>query len=94
VIFVDNYARMLNIMRNAGTECPHLRCVVHFDKFDAEQMKSLRALKAEGVEMYHYSELLASGQSNLVTPQPPKPSDTATICYTSGTTGMPKGKSP
>jgi len=23
--------------------------------------------------------------------KPPKPSDVATICYTSGTTGMPKG---
>lgn len=82
---------MLNIMKNAGKECPHLKCIIYFDKFDAEQLKHLESLKSDGVEMYHYNEVMSSGKSDLVTPIPPKPTDTATICYTSGTTGMPKG---
>lgn len=31
------------------------------------------------------------GKSSLVKPRPPMPNDVATICYTSGTTGNPKG---
>uniref|UniRef100_A0A166H571 AMP-dependent synthetase/ligase domain-containing protein n=1 Tax=Daucus carota subsp. sativus TaxID=79200 RepID=A0A166H571_DAUCS len=35
--------------------------------------------------------VFSQGQSNLQPFRPPKPADIATICYTSGTTGNPKG---
>lgn len=38
-----------------------------------------------------FNDLMISGRENLRSPNPPKPSDIATICYTSGTTGVPKG---
>ncbi|KAK6780849.1 hypothetical protein RDI58_023033 [Solanum bulbocastanum] len=46
---------------------------------------------SSGVEIISYTKLLSQGLSNLQPFCPPKPEAVATICYTSGTTGTPKG---
>jgi len=52
----------------------------------------LRVLaKEKGIDVSTYDEMIELGERNLRAPVPPKPDSTATICYTSGTTGNPKG---
>jgi len=47
--------------------------------------------KAAGVEICSYEEILSLGALHPALECRPKPSDIAVVCYTSGTTGNPKG---
>eukprot|EP00993_Chasmostoma_nieuportense_P003766 NODE_446_length_2227_cov_20.143810_g414_i0.p1 GENE.NODE_446_length_2227_cov_20.143810_g414_i0~~NODE_446_length_2227_cov_20.143810_g414_i0.p1 ORF type:complete len:707 (+),score=132.48 NODE_446_length_2227_cov_20.143810_g414_i0:63-2183(+) len=52
----------------------------------------LRTLAAQaGLNLYTFSQVEASGEQHPQPPNPPKPDTIATFCYTSGTTGKPKG---
>ena len=58
---------------------------------DAVEEDEKKALADKGITLYSWDEIIAMGKENMTDPQPPKPDDLATICYTSGTTGDPKG---
>ncbi|XP_038858141.1 long-chain-fatty-acid--CoA ligase 1-like isoform X3 [Salvelinus namaycush] len=44
-----------------------------------------------GVEILELTQLMELGRQNLRDPAPPQPQDLAVVCFTSGTTGKPKG---
>ncbi|XP_043103110.1 long-chain-fatty-acid--CoA ligase 1 [Puntigrus tetrazona] len=67
---------------------PTLSCLVLFNPFGAALLERGRKC---GVEILQLSQIMDLGRENLKPPVPPKPQDLAVVCFTSGTTGKPKG---
>ncbi|XP_047332173.1 long chain acyl-CoA synthetase 6, peroxisomal-like [Impatiens glandulifera] len=78
----------LNILMSFLSEIPTVRLIVVVGGID-EHIPSLPS--TTGVKVISYSRLLKQGHGSPRPFCPPKPDDVATICYTSGTTGTPKG---
>lgn len=51
----------------------------------------VEAGKRAGVAVHTFTEMMEIGQTKLHNPVPPRPDTICTVCYTSGTTGNPKG---
>ncbi|ERN12662.1 long chain acyl-CoA synthetase 6, peroxisomal isoform X1 [Amborella trichopoda] len=78
----------LNILMSFLSEIPSVRLIVVVGGVD-ENIPSLPS--TTGVQIISYLKLVQQGGCNIQPFEPPKPEDVATICYTSGTTGTPKG---
>lgn len=71
---------------------PSLRLVIYDGEAKPAVVESIRNAR-EGIKVLTFNELRELGRASKTdfTPRLPKPSDTALIMYTSGTTGAPKG---
>ncbi|KDP23513.1 hypothetical protein JCGZ_23346 [Jatropha curcas] len=78
----------LNTLLSFLSEIPIVRLIVVVGGVD-EHLPSLPS--TSGVKLISYLKLFDEGCRNRQPFVPPKPEDIATICYTSGTTGTPKG---
>ncbi|XP_057187402.1 long-chain-fatty-acid--CoA ligase 1a isoform X1 [Triplophysa rosa] len=65
-----------------------IKTIAIMEDFDSELTAQAQQI---GIEILRMKELEAIGKANHKTPIPPKPEDLALICFTSGTTGNPKG---
>lgn len=73
----------------AAKICPTLKLIVQMEK-EGDAAVQQQAQEA-GVKLVSFSELEDNGAFHMHEPNPPAAQDTATIMYTSGTTGNPKG---
>ncbi|XP_074883817.1 long-chain-fatty-acid--CoA ligase 1 isoform X2 [Buteo buteo] len=69
-------------------ETPILNTIVIMESFGMDLVE--RGKKC-GVEVFSMKEIEELGRAHRQKPMPPKPEDLAVICFTSGTTGNPKG---
>ncbi|KPP61553.1 long-chain-fatty-acid--CoA ligase 5-like, partial [Scleropages formosus] len=67
---------------------PVLKTIVLMDPFGEELVERGRR---SGVDLLSMKELEVLGKEHLKKPVPPRPEDLSIVCFTSGTTGDPKG---
>lgn len=88
-VICDNQSKAETLLqtREKG-QTPVLKTIVVMDAFDSEMVE--RGTKC-GVDIVSMQDVEALGKNNLQKPIPPKPEDLSIVCFTSGTTGNPKG---
>ncbi|XP_009568875.2 long-chain-fatty-acid--CoA ligase 5 [Cuculus canorus] len=89
LVICDKPDKAQTLLENCEQEkTPHLKTIILMDLFDKE-LKD-RGAKV-GVEILALQEVEELGRNNIKEPVPPKPEDLCIVCFTSGTTGNPKG---
>ncbi|KFQ92261.1 Long-chain-fatty-acid--CoA ligase 5 [Nipponia nippon] len=89
VVICDKPEKAQVLLENCEQEkTPCLKTIILMDLFDKE-LKD-RGAKV-GVEILALQEVEELGRNNIREPVPPKPEDLCIVCFTSGTTGNPKG---
>ncbi|KAG5182215.1 putative long-chain-fatty-acid--CoA ligase [Tribonema minus] len=73
---------------SSASQCPDLKFIVQMEPPSAEQAAEA---KAAGVTLLSFDAVRERGRGSPGSSEPPTPDSIATFCYTSGTTGMPKG---
>ncbi|XP_074084970.1 long-chain-fatty-acid--CoA ligase 1 isoform X2 [Macrotis lagotis] len=89
LVFVDKPEKtnlMLESVENKLT--PILKIIVVMDPFDIDLVERGKKCGVEVISMKAFEDL---GRANRRKPKPPSSGDLAVICFTSGTTGNPKG---
>ncbi|CAN0183446.1 unnamed protein product [Bubo scandiacus] len=89
IVICDKPEKAQTLLENCEQEkTPCLKTIILMDLFDKE-LKD-RGAKV-GVEILALQEVEELGRNNIREPVPPKPEDLCIVCFTSGTTGNPKG---
>jgi long-chain acyl-CoA synthetase len=86
-IVCDNNAKV-KILLDRRKNFPKLQTLIIFEPLNKENKEVAEKLNMRVLQSSEVEEL---GKENPVPATPPKPDDLCMVCYTSGTTGTPKG---
>ncbi|CAD5230381.1 unnamed protein product [Bursaphelenchus okinawaensis] len=90
IVICDSMEKADKILET-NVQCPKVKYIAVCDLVDFSDLRK-RNFKDHGIQLFSFQELLEIGQAEKRIPHVKPESDTvATICYTSGTTGDPKG---
>lgn len=88
-VICDTPQKALNLIENVEKDLiPGLKMIILMDPFE-DDLKE-RGEKS-GIEILSFCDAENLGKENFRKPVPPRPEDLGIICFTSGTTGNPKG---
>ncbi|XP_070608811.1 long-chain-fatty-acid--CoA ligase 5 isoform X2 [Erythrolamprus reginae] len=89
VVICDKPEKAEKILENCKQgKMPVLKTIILMDPFD-DKLKEKGATL--GIEILSFQEVEALGRGDYTKPVPPKPDNLCVVCFTSGTTGNPKG---
>jgi long-chain acyl-CoA synthetase len=88
-IVVEDEAKIKKIL-DASSSMPSLRHLIAI-KPEAVTPELLEKAVLVGIQLHRFDELVEEGKNDAQQDVVPTPDDTYMICYTSGTTGNPKG---
>ncbi|CAG8723988.1 11591_t:CDS:2, partial [Acaulospora colombiana] len=104
VEYVINHAEIKIVVTGVGHiprliqlahKTPEMKVIVSMDNFDDDPLAAGSVLKAwaqeKGIRLLDFAEVEKIGQLHPRNHNIPSSNDIASICYTSGTTGVPKG---
>ncbi|KAL4137887.1 hypothetical protein PRIC2_001397 [Phytophthora ramorum] len=80
--------KQFDVVMDCAKDCPTLKLVVQFEPVTEKQVQQA---KEKGLELRSLQDLELLGEADPRPADPPLPTDVSTLCYTSGTTGDPKG---
>lgn len=87
IVVCDTEEKVKSLLKQKS-DTPGLKHIIVMKEVTDEMKK---AAKNKNVELHYFRDVEALGRDKPVEILAPQPSDVATICYTSGTTGDPKG---
>ncbi|PAV73712.1 hypothetical protein WR25_04638 [Diploscapter pachys] len=90
LVVVDSIKRVRSLIEGNNNRSLSLKHIIVIEEDDINEDDTSRA-KEVGITLSTFSSALEKGKKLHVKLNSPKPDDTYIICYTSGTTGNPKG---